>query len=206
MEWLWIILRSLFPRDPIRQGAEAMRHRVRQLVHVMNDLDTLALLQVDPALRLQLEVLILDAEDCLRLWISMRGCQIARIRPTLPWSRAAPHLTHPKDLPALIARISALVAECNEMEERAQAHAEKLKQMRDAAPFAAQGSTKAARRAASHHEASKSLTSNTGLIPRDREAIVPTRRAEAQRRREEEAALTAASKRAPPHSNAGETP
>lgn len=201
MEWLWIILRYLFPRDPLRQGAEAMRHRARQLVHAIDDPDTLALLLVDPALRLQLEVLILDAEDCLRLWVSMRGCQIAKIGPTMPWSRAVLHPTHPRDLPELIARIRALVADCNAMEKRAQAHAAKLKQMREAAPFAAQGSTKAARRAAAHHEALKSLQSNAGLMA----SRPSTRRAEAQRRREDEAMLTATS-RAPPHSNAGKTP
>ncbi len=201
MEWLWIILRSLFPRDPIRQGAEAMRHRVSQLVHVIDDLDTLALLQVDAALRLQLELLILDAEDCLRLWISMRGCQIARIRPKVPWSRATPHLTHPKDLPELIARISALVAKCDSMEQRAQRHAARLKQMRDADPLAAHGSPNnlnaAARCAAAHHAASESLKSKAGLILRDREAIVS----------KDEAMLTTRTpKRAPPHSNAGRTP
>lgn len=207
MEWLWIILRYLFPGDPVRQGAEAMRHRVNQLVHVMNDEDTLALLLVDRALRLQFELLILDAEDCLRLWISMRGCQIARIRPKAPWTRATPHLTHPKDLPELIARISALVAKCDTMEQRAQRHAARLKQMRDADPLGAHGSPNglnaAARCAAANHEAVEFAKAQLGLMV----SRSSTCRAEAQRRREHEAALTAlAPTRAPPHSIAGANP
>jgi len=135
MEWLWIILRYLFPADPIRQGAEAMRHRVKQLIHVSKDQATIAQLLIDPALRLQLELAILDAEDCLRLWIAMRGHQIAKLRPKLPRDRATPHLTHAKSLAELLARIAALVDDCQAMEQRAQAHAAKLTQMRDADPL-----------------------------------------------------------------------
>jgi hypothetical protein len=135
MEWLWIILRYLFPRDHIRQGAEALRHRVAQLIHIAKDEAQLAQLLIDPALRRHLEFMILDAEECLRLWIAMRGCQIAKARPGAPHSRAAPHLIHAKDLPNLLARIDALAAACDAMEQRAQAHAARLKQLREADPL-----------------------------------------------------------------------
>jgi hypothetical protein len=141
MEWLWIILRYLFPRDQIRQGAEALRHRVAQLVHIAQDEAQLAQLLIDPALRLQLEFMILDAEDCLRLWIAMRGCQIAKQRPNKPHRRAAPHLTHAKDLSDLLARIAALAAACAAMEKRAQAHAARLTQMREADPLSLRASS-----------------------------------------------------------------
>ena len=194
MTWLWIILRCLFPADPIRQCAQALRHRAEQLIHVANDPATLAALLIDPALRLQLEFLILDAEDCLRLWIAMRGCQIAKIRPKVPRHRATPHLTQPKSRTELLARIAAFIADCQAMEERAQAHAARLKQMRDSDPLAAYGSTDAARCAAAHHEAIAFFKSMTGLILRDREAIVS----------KDEAAL--ATSRASPHSIAGANP
>ena len=135
MEWLWIFLRYLFPRDHIRQGAEALRHRVAQLVHIAKDEAQLAQLLIDPALRRHLEFMILDAEDCLRLWIAMRGCQIAKQRPGAPHRRAAPHLTHAKDMPDLLARIDALAAACDAMEQRAQAHAARLTQLREADPL-----------------------------------------------------------------------
>jgi len=140
MTWLWIILRSLFPRDPIRQGAEALRHRVAQLVHVSKDTASLSRLLIDPALRLHLELLILDAEDCLRLWIAMRGCQIAKVRPGLPHKRCTPHLVHARDLSELLARIGALVAMFRDKEKLAQAHAAKLKQLRDADPLSLRAS------------------------------------------------------------------
>jgi hypothetical protein len=198
MQLLWIILRSLFPRDPLRQGAEVLRQRVAQLAHVVQDPATLGQLLNDPALRLQLELLILDVEDCLRLWIAMRGCQIARVRPKSPRRRCTPHLTHARDARDLITRIVALAAMFRNREKLARAHARKLKQLRDANPLglAAHGSTGAARCAAAHHE---TVDAALGLILRDREAIVS----------KDEAVLTALAScltRAPPHSIAGVTP
>ena len=198
MQLIWIILRSLFPRDPLRQGAEVLRQRVAQLAHIAQDPDTLRQLFLDPALRLRLELLILDVEDCLRLWIAMRGCQIARVRPKSPRRRCTPHLTHARDARDLITRIVALAAMFRNREKLARAHARKLKQLRDANPLglAAHGSTGAARCAAAHHEAADAAV---GLILRDREAIVS----------KDEAVLTALAScptRASPHSIAGATP
>jgi hypothetical protein len=135
MQLLWIILRHLFPRDPLRQGAEVLRQRVAQLAHVVQDPATLGQLLNDPALRLQLELLILDVEDCLRLWIAMRGCQIARVRPKSPRRRCTPHLTHARDARDLITRIVALAAMFHKREKLARAHARKLKQLRNANPL-----------------------------------------------------------------------
>ncbi len=164
MSWLWLILRALFPGDPIRQVAEGLRHRALQLVHVSQDEATLAELLINPALRLHLEQLILDAEDSLRLWIAMRGCQIARIRPGLPHRRATPRLTRAKSLPELLARIAALVIACTEMEQRAQAHADRLKRLRNADPLGAYGSTDAWLRHAAHHEAVGVSSFQSGLM------------------------------------------
>jgi hypothetical protein len=197
MEWLWIILRYLFPRDHIRQGAEALRHRVAQLVHIAQDEAQLAQLLIDPALRLQLEFMILDAEDRLRLWIAMRGCQIAKHRPNKPHRRAAPHLTHAKDLPDLLARIAALAAACAAMEQRALAHAARLTQMREADPLGAVVPC-----AAAHHEAAGVSNATSGLMVSSngmlRMALRPSNH---------EAVFTArAATRGPPHSIAGATP
>ncbi len=204
MSWLWLILRALFPGDPLRQVAEGLRHRVLQLVHVSQDEATLAELLVNPALRLQLELLILDAEDSLRLWIAMRGCQIARIRPGLPHKRSTPHLTHAKSLPELVGRIAALVIACTEMEDRAQAHADRLKQLRNADPLGAHGSTDAWLRHAAHHEAVGVSSFQSGLMvsskamhrmalhPSNHEAVLT--------------ALAAAPTHGPPHSIAGAAP
>ncbi len=208
MSWLWIILRYLFPGDPIRQVAEGLRHRALQLVHVSQDEATLAELLINPALRLHLEQLILDAEDSLRLWIAMRACQIARIRPGLPHGRATPRLTRAKSLPELVGRIAELVIACTEMEARAQAHADKLKRLRDADPLAAHGSPDtangAALRAAAHHEAVGVSSFQSGLMvsskampgmalrPSNHEAVLT--------------ALAAALTRGPPHSIEGANP
>jgi hypothetical protein len=208
MTWLWIILRYLFPADPIRQGAEAIRYRVAELIHIAQDEAMLAELLASPALRLFLERVILDAEDTLRLWITMRACQIARIRLGAPWSAVTPHLTRAKDLPELLARIAALVAERDAMEKRAQSHAEKLKRMRDADPPAAHGSTDAWLRHAAHHEAvgvAKVLSGimvSSGAMPRmaarpsNHEAVLTAL----------SAALSAALSQGPPHSIAGANP
>ncbi|MEZ6028998.1 MAG: hypothetical protein R3C46_04525 [Hyphomonadaceae bacterium] len=137
MQWLWIILRWLFPSDPLRQCAEVLRHRAVQLVEIASDPGSLLALAQDPAGRLHVETLILDAEDMLRLWIAMRGCQIARIRPNRPRRRVAPHLTRPKSVFELIARIGEFAVMCADMERLAQRHADKLIRLRDADPLAA---------------------------------------------------------------------
>ena len=201
MTWLWIMLRYLFPRDPIRQGAEAIRHRVVQLVDMANDDNWLPQLLTDPAFRLHLELIILDAEDCLRLWIAMRGCQIARIRPGMPHERATPYLTRAKDLPELLARIYELLEACEKMEQRAQAHADRLNRLRDANPLAAHGSTDAARSAAAHHEAVGVAQSLSGLMVSSK-----AMRSMALRPSNHEAALTTAPTDGPLHSIAGANP
>ena len=204
MEWLWIFLRYLFPRDHIRQGAEALRHRVAQLIHIAKDEAQLAQLLIDPALRRHLEFMILDAEDCLRLWIAMRGCQIARIRPGMPHERATPYLTRAKDLPELLARIYELLEACEKMEQRAQAHAGRLKRLRDANPLAAHGSPDtwngAWLRHAAHHEAvgvAGFLNPQSGLMVSSK-----AMRSMALRPSNHEAVLTPG----PPHSIAGANP
>ena len=199
MQLIWIILRSLFPRDPLRQGAEVLRQRVAQLAHIAQDPDTLRQLFLDPALRLQLELLILDVEDCLRLWIAMRGCQIARVRPKSPRRRCTPHLTHARDARDLITRIVALAAMFHKREKLARAHARKLKQLRNANPLglAAHGSTGAARCAAAHHEA---VDAAVGLMVSSTRSVRPSNH---------EAVLTALAScltRASPHSIAGAIP
>jgi hypothetical protein len=199
MQLIWIILRSLFPRDPLRQGAEVLRQRVAQLAHVAQDPATLRQLFFDPALRLQLELLILDVEDCLRLWIAMRGCQIAKVRPKSPRRRCTPHLTHARDLRDLITRIHALAAMFARREKLARAHAAKLKHLRDANPLglATHGSTGAAPCAAAHHEAVDAaaglmVSSTRSVRPSNHEAVLT--------------ALTSSLTRGSPHSIAGATP
>ena len=206
MEWLWIILRALFPRDPIRQGAEALRQRVVQLMDIANDDNWLQELLSDPAFRLQIELIILDAEDTLRLWIAMRGCQIAGIRLGVAHQRAIPNLSRAKDLPELLARIYELLEACEKMEQRAQAHADRLKRLRDANPLAAHGSpdtwNAAARCAAAHHEAICVAQSLSGLMVNSGAMLRM-----AARLSNHEAVLTAlASTRGPPHPIAGANP
>jgi hypothetical protein len=196
MQLIWIILRSLFPRDPLRQGAEVLRQRVAQLAHVAQDPATLRQLFFDPALRLQLELLILDVEDCLRLWIAMRGCKIARVRPKSPRRRCTPHLTHARDLRDLIARIHALAAMFARREKLARAHAAKLKQLRDANPLGVREPVVSSL-AEGGGGGSRALARETAC------------RAEAQRRREgaaRSAALTSRPTRGSSHSIAGATP
>ena len=205
MTWLWIMLRYLFPRDPLRQGAEAIRQRVVQLVDMANDDNWLPQLLTDPAFRLHLELIILDAEDCLRLWIAMRGCQIARIRPGMPHERATPYLTRAKDLPELLARIYELLEACEKMEQRAQTHAESLKRLRDANPLAAHSSpdtwNDAWLRHAAHYEAVGVAQSLSGLMVSSK-----AMRSMALRPSNHEAVLTTAPRDRPQHSIAGANP
>lgn len=206
MQLLWIILRYLFPRDPLRQGAEVLRHRMEQLEHIANDAAQLGQLLIDPALRRHLEFILLDAEDCLRLWIAMRGCQIAKVRPRAPRRRATPHVTHARSLPELLLRIATFAAMVRDREKLAQSHAAKLKQLREADPLAAHGSPNAgngaARYAAAHHKAVGVAQSRSGLMVSSGAV-----RSTSPRPSNHEAVLTAlAAMRGPPHSIAAATP
>jgi hypothetical protein len=201
MEWLWIILRYLFPGDPIRQSAEAVRHRVIQLVDTVTDGAWLPQLEADPAFRLYLEFLILDAEDCLRLWISLRGCQIAGVRRKAPWVRCDPHLVHAKDLPELITRIRALAAMCERMEDLAQAHAARLTRLRDSDPLGIRTACGPLRHDAAHRATSPSFAGGG-------QSSLAEGGGGGMRSMTEGAARSAdaAPKRAPPHSNEGAIP
>ena len=154
MEWLWIILRYLFPLDPVRQCIEALRERILVLVnHTYSD-EGLDLLASEPDARLHLEAILIDYESTLRMTITARACQIAGRRfKSRPQAFYTP--TRAKPLEDLLTRINTLVALANDIERLAQREAVRLQRERDADPLglAAHGSTDAALRAAAHHEA-----------------------------------------------------
>jgi len=174
MAWLFALLRYLFPRDPVRQAAEGVRHCIAMLVHQLGTQEALDALATDTAARAYIEAIINDYEASVRLAIALRACQIAGIRFHCT-ARPFHQPSRPNSVEQLIRRIEALVALCNDIERLAQALAIKLKRERDADPLAAYGSTDAAPCAAAHYEAVgviAFLKAQLGLIVRDCEAIV----------------------------------
>ncbi len=79
MEWLLIILRYLFPLDPVRQCIEALRDRTAAMVSLITNDDILDRLASDPEARIALEAALIDYEASLRLAIAGRAHQIARL-------------------------------------------------------------------------------------------------------------------------------
>ena len=195
MDWLWIILRYLFPNDPARMAAEAARSGVTMLVKAVFCEEGLAALE-HASERIYIEGMVRDYEATLHLAIAVRACQIAGVRFT-PAVRPLHFPTRAMSLPALLKRIHALVALCDDIERLAHLRAARLKWMRDADPLGlvAHGSTDAWLRHAAHHEAvgvATTICIQIGLILSSTRSVRPSK---------DEAALTAVStakSRAPP--------
>jgi hypothetical protein len=77
MDWLWILLRYLFPTDPARQAAEAARQCIATLVAEFFAPETLAVLAADDSARAYIEAIINDYEACVHLAI---GASPTRLR------------------------------------------------------------------------------------------------------------------------------
>ena len=163
---------------------------------ILND-DALDDLAADPEARIALETALIDYEATLRLTISARAHQIAKLR-FIPGKKAFHRPTRARSLVALVKRIQILAKDCADIERLAQLRAACLKRARDADPLgrAANGSTDAWLRQAAHHEAvgvAGILKAKSGLILSSARSARPSK---------DEAVLTAArhggTARAPP--------
>jgi hypothetical protein len=134
MQLLWIILRALFPADPVQQCIGAARHRIALMVSEVFSPQTLFLLEHDPQARLYIEALIIDYEAGLHMAVGARACQIAKMRFRFR-PKAFYRPTRALSVAALLARIRALVTMCNNIERLAHIRAERLKRERDADPL-----------------------------------------------------------------------
>ena len=134
MEWLWIILRYLFPLDPVRQCIAALCDRVAVMIKIALDDDALDDLAADPEARIALEAALIDYEATLRLTISARAHQIARLR-FVPGKKAFHRPTSARSLVDLVKRIQILAKNCADIERLAQLQAIRLLSARDADPL-----------------------------------------------------------------------
>jgi hypothetical protein len=158
MKLLWIILRALFPNDPVQQCIEAARQRIALMVSKVFSPESLFRLAQDPRARLHIEALVIDYESALHFAIGARACQIAKMRfRQQPRTFFRP--TRALSVERLLARIRALATMVNSIERLAQARAARLIRERDADPLslAAHSSPNAWNgawlRHAAHHEA-----------------------------------------------------
>lgn len=197
MDWLWIILRYLFPLDPVRQCIAALCDRVTAMVQLILDDDALDELASNPDARIALEAALIDYEATLRLTIAARAHQIAKLR-FIPGKKSFHRPARARSLVDLVKRIRSLAMDCADIERLAQLQAIRLKREREADPLglAAHGSTDAWLRHAAHHEAvgvaSIYTSAKSGLILSSTRSVRPSK---------DEAVLTTASNahaRAPP--------
>jgi hypothetical protein len=140
MQLLWIILRALFPTDPVQQCIGAARHRIALMASEVFSPQSLFLLEHDPHARLHIEALIIDYEAALHMAIGARACQIAKMRFRMQ-KRTSYAPTRALNVAALLARVRALVAMVNNIERLAQLRAERLKRERDANPLSLRASS-----------------------------------------------------------------
>jgi hypothetical protein len=140
MQLLWIILRWLYPTDPVQQCIEAAKHRIALMASEVFSPQSLFLLEHDPQARLYIEALIIDYEAALHMAIGARACQIAKMRFRMH-KRTSYTPTRALNVAALLARVRALVAMVNNIERLAQIRAERLKRERDANPLSLRASS-----------------------------------------------------------------
>jgi hypothetical protein len=138
------------------------------MLDIVLDDDALDELAADPEARIALEAALIDYEAALRLTVSARAHQIAKLR-FVPGKKAFHRPTRARSLIDLIKRIRVLAPDCADIERLAQLQAARLKREREADPLglAAHGSTDAALRAAAHHQAvgvAELLKVQSGLI------------------------------------------
>ena len=158
MEWLWIILRYLFPLDPVRQCIEALRDRVTAMVTLILNDDALDDLAADPEARIALEAALIDYEATLRLTISARAHQIAKQR-FIPGKKAFHRPTRARSLVDLVKRIQILAKDCADIERLAQLQAIRLLSARDAVPLNALTLAPSLRDSPLRHDAARRATS-----------------------------------------------
>jgi hypothetical protein len=134
MEWLWIILRYLFPHDRVRQGIEAVRRMVGDLALKALSDDSLDRFAHDPDSRRYLEAHIIAHEANVRAVIAARACQIAGVVFRPSWEEI--HLpARAKSFIHVLARLNDLFEMCDDIERLARLRAVKLRRMRDADPL-----------------------------------------------------------------------
>ncbi|OYX49589.1 MAG: hypothetical protein B7Y90_06880 [Alphaproteobacteria bacterium 32-64-14] len=195
MQWLWLLLAYLFPRDPVRQMVEAARQIVANLAEGFQHPETLEALAEDAAYRAHVEGIAKDYEATVHLAIAARACAIAGVR-FRPVARPFHTPARPQSLAHLIKRIHALVALCDDIERLAQLRAIQLRREHENDPLcglAAHGSTDAALRAAAHHE----LVGVAGIL-KAQIALMVSSAAMAARPSNHARVLTAVPARAPP--------
>jgi len=178
MEWLWILLRYLFPLDPVRQCIEALRDRTAAMLALVFNDEALTDLASDPLARIDIEAVLIDYESTLRLTIAGRAHQIAGLRfHSAP--RTFPRPTHARSLVALIRRIQILARDCADIERLAQLQAARLKRQRDADPlsaYAGHGSPRGGAAIKSNHEAvGVSSASSFSLILSSTRSVRPSK-------------------------------
>ena len=158
MEWLWIILRYLFPLDPVRQCIAVLCDRVTAMLTLILNDDALDDLASDPEARIALEAALIDYEATLRLTISARAHQIAKLR-FIPGKKAFHRPTRARSLVDLVKRIQILAKDCADLERLAQLQATRLKRERDADPLSVLTLTPSLRDSPLRHDAARRATS-----------------------------------------------
>ena len=159
MEWLWIILRYLFPLDPVRQCIAALCDRVTAMLSIVLDEDALEDLAADPEARIALEAALVDYEATLRLTISARAHQIAKLR-FIPGKKSFHRPTSARSLVDLVKnafRSSRKIAPTSNASARLQAN--RLKRKREADPLGALTLTPSLRDSPLRHDAARRATS-----------------------------------------------
>lgn len=130
----FVLLRILFPLDPVARLREVTRDYLGELIGYLEDPLGLEELQTDPFARASLEAEIAVAEHGVQLLIHERARQIAG-QPFVFTSRMQmPALRRARSLREILARLSRLVALFDRLESLAARRAERMQEEATANP------------------------------------------------------------------------
>ena len=133
--WLIVLLRILFPLDPVAQLREVTRWFISGIIDMLADPRWIAEFEEFADARAMLEGMIASAEEGVKLLIHERACQILGMPY---WYVARPHEYPPRRARAMsdiTARLNRVLALQDRIEDLAQRRAARMRLEREANPL-----------------------------------------------------------------------
>ncbi len=130
-----ILLRILFPLDPVARAQELMRSWLRQVMDAVTDPEEIESFAYWPEDRLMLERAICVLEYAMRMLIHARARQMLGLRYVYVPLQPAPDIRKAKSLGQLLKRITQLARDFHNLDKLAARRAKRMKCERDNDPL-----------------------------------------------------------------------
>ncbi len=134
-QMLLILLRILFPLDPVARTRELMRSWLGMVMSWVADPEELEAYAYWSEDRAKLESCICFLEYAMQVLIHDRACQMLGQRYVHVPLQDKPHIRHPKSLNQLLKRLAQLARDFHNLDALASRRANRMRRDRDSAPL-----------------------------------------------------------------------